>query len=50
MITLNNEIPHIYPFWAIQIRLFKANKMFIINFAKYFDYTDVFLFILTTKY
>lgn len=40
--TLNTEILNIYPFWAAQIGLFKANKIFTINYAKYFDYTDVF--------
>ena len=33
----------IFSFQAIQIRLLKANKVFTFIFAKYFDYTNIFL-------
>ena len=40
--ALNIEIPNIYLFWVVQIRLLKANKISTTIFAKYFDYINIF--------
>ena len=43
MTALDIIIPNIYPSQIVQIRLLKANKVLIIIFVKYFDYTNIFL-------